>query len=166
MLGKLFSGQPDYFHGADDAAWVLLVNFFVGRWVGRAQFFKQLRQRGVFQLGAKFGIGGWRFAESFEKCFEIKPRSAAENGRPPARLDIRNGPLRVPDKLGGIKSFVQIADIQQVVRHAGAFAGRGFGRADVESAIDLHGIDGDDFAADFFRERQRDGGFTRCRRAS
>ena len=45
------------------------------------------------------------------------------------------------------------------MRHAGAVGGRWFGRADVESAINLHGIDGDDFAAEFFGEPQRDFGF-------
>jgi len=36
--------------------------------------------------------------------------------------------------------------------HTGAVGGRRFGRADVESAIDLHGIRGDDFAVKLFRK--------------
>jgi hypothetical protein len=50
------------------------------------------------------------------------------------------------------KFSVQVADVNEVMRHAGAFGGRRLGGADVESAINLHGIGGDDFAADFFRE--------------
>ena len=38
------------------------------------------------------------------------------------------------------------------------FGGR-FGGADVEAAIDLHGIDGNDFAADALGELQSDFGF-------
>ena len=46
-----------------------------------------------------------------------------------------------------------------MMRHAGAFGGGRFGGADVQAAIDLHGIDGNDFAADLFRQSQGDGRF-------
>ena len=67
--------------------------------------------------------------------------------------------LREPDELRGVKGLGQVADVDQVMRHAGAFGGRRLGRADVESAIHLHGIGGNDFAADLFGEMQRDLGF-------
>ena len=76
-------------------------------------------------------------------------------GRSFARLDFCNSLLREPDELRGVKRLVQIADVNQVMRHAGAFGGRRLGGADVQAAIDLHRVHGDDFAADFFRERQR-----------
>ena len=76
-----------------------------------------------------------------------------------ARLDFHRGAMREPGELRGVERFGQIADVNQVMRHAGAFGGRRFGRADVESAIDLHRVHGNDFAADAFGELQRDLGF-------
>jgi hypothetical protein len=76
-----------------------------------------------------------------------------------ARLDFRDGQLRAADELRGVEGFGQIAEVNQVMRHAGAVGGRRLGRADVESAIHLHGVGGDDFAAELFRERERDCGF-------
>ena len=132
------------------------VNFFVGRRVAFAQFGQQIFQRRGFEFGAQFGIGGRRFAESFKKGFEVKSGAAAKNRHAPARLDFRHGAMREPGELRGVERFGQIADVNEVMRHAGAVGGRRFGRADVESAIDLHGIGGNDFAAELFREAQGD----------
>jgi len=52
-----------------------------------------------------------------------------------------------------------------MMRHALPFLCRGFGRADVQAAIDLHRIDGDDFAADPLCQRQRSAGFSNGSRA-
>ena len=74
-------------------------------------------------------------------------------------LDFRDGDFREPDELRGVEGSGQIADVNEVMRHAGAVGGRWLGRADVESAIDLHGIGGNDFTAELFREAQGDFGF-------
>jgi hypothetical protein len=79
-------------------------------------------------------------------------------------LNFGNRRLRAPDELRGVEGFMQITNVNQVVRHAGALDGRRLGGAEVESAIHLHRVHGDDFAADFFREREGDLGFSnRCR---
>ena len=151
--------KPDHFHGADDAARVLAVNFFVSRRVAFAQFGQQIFQRRGFEFGAQFRVGGRRFAEPFEKGLEIKSGAAAKDRHAAARLDFRHGAMREPGELRGVERFGQIADVNEVMRHAGAVGGRWLGRADVESAIDLHGIGGDDFTAELFREAQGDFGF-------
>ena len=48
-----------------------------------------------------------------------------------------------------VEGFGEVDDVDEVVRDALAFFEGGFGCADVESAVDLHGVDGDDFAVEF-----------------
>ena len=79
LLGKLFAGQPDDFHGADDAARIFLVNRCKRRRVAFAQFGQQIFQRRGFQFGAQGGVAGGRVAKAFEKRPEIKPGAAAKN---------------------------------------------------------------------------------------
>jgi len=160
LFGKLFAGQSNYFHGADDAARILFVNFFVGRRIAFFQFAQQRFKRRGFQFGAQFWICGGRFAESAQERLEIKSRAAAEDWNFISRLDFFDRLLREADELRGVEIFRQVADVNEVMRHAGALGGRRFGRADVESAINLHGIHRDDFAAEFFREAQGDFRFT------
>ena len=59
-----------------------------------------------------------------------------------------------PAKSGGIEWLGQLGYINQMVRHSGALLGRWFGRADVHAAINLHGIYGNNFSAQFFGEPQ------------
>ena len=61
--------------------------------------------------------------------------------------------LDLSEVFGRIERLVEFCDINQVMLHASAFGGCGFGGADVEPAIDLHGIHGDDFATDLFSEQ-------------
>ena len=68
--------------------------------------------------------------------------------------------MRQPGELRGIEGPGQIADVNEVMRHAGAVGGRRLGRAEVESAIDLHGIGGNDFATEQFRDAQGDSRFS------
>jgi hypothetical protein len=58
--------------------------------------------------------------------------------------------------LRGIEWRGEFSYVDQMVRDTAAFLRGGLGSAEVESAIDLHGIDGDDFAIQFFGERERD----------
>src|ERR1019366_7542454 len=164
LFGKLFAGEPDNFHGADDAARILSVNFLVGRRVEFAQFAQQRFERRGFQFSPQSGTGGRRFTQAFEKRLEIKPGAAAENRRPPARLDFGHRLFREANELRCVEGFVQIANVNEVMRHAGAFGRRWLGRADVQPAINLHRVGGDDFATDFFRERECNCRFSNRRR--
>ena len=79
LFGKRFSGEPDDFHGADDAARIFFVNFFVSRRIAFAQLFQQLFQRRGFECGAQFCVGGRRFTQAVKKSFEVKSGAATEN---------------------------------------------------------------------------------------
>ena len=63
------------------------------------------------------------------------------------------------DESGGVETFGQIHNIDEMMRHTGAFFSMKLGGSDVESAIDLHGIHRDDFAIKLFRENHGDAGF-------
>src|ERR1017187_644584 len=156
LRGKWFAAEPNHFHGADDAARVLAVNFFISRRVAFTQFGQQFFQRRGFEFGAQFRVGGRRFAKSFEKGFEVKSGAAAKDRHATARLDLHDSLMREPGELRGVERFGQVADVNEVMRHAGAVGGRWLGRADVESAIDLHGIGGNDFTAELPGKAQGD----------
>ena len=134
----------------------MFVNFLVSRRIALAQFVQQRFKRRGFQFGAQFRIGRGRFAESAQKRLEIKSGAAAENRGFVSQLYLFNRLLREPDELRSVKIFRQFADVNQVMRHARALGWRRLGRPDVESAIDLHRIGGDDFAADFFGKQKGD----------
>ena len=103
-----FARQANHFHGANDAARILSVNFFVSRRIAFAQFGQQFFQRHGFEFGAQFGVGRRRFAQPFEKGLEVKSGAAAENRHVAARLDFRDGAVREPGELRGVERFGQI----------------------------------------------------------
>jgi hypothetical protein len=74
-------------------------------------------------------------------------------------LDVRNSFLRELHELRGVERFGQFNDIEQVMTHASAFLEGGFGCANVQPAIDLHGIHRNDFAAKLLGQQQGDFGF-------
>jgi hypothetical protein len=165
LRGKRFASESDHFHGTDDAARVLAINLCKRCRIERLQLTQQICERRGFECGAQLFIGRRRVAESIEESLEVKSRAAAENRHAMARLDFRRGLTGEFDKPGRVEGFFQIHDVNQVMWHAGALGGGRFGGADVEAAINLHGIHRDDFAADCFGEQQRDFGFANGGRA-
>ena len=157
--GKWLAGEPDDFNGADDPARIAPVDFGEGGRVPLFQFAEQIRQRQRFQLGAKSGVGGRRVTDAIKKGLEIKAGAAAENRQTTARTDFVNCGMRKAGKLSRVERGVDISDINQVMGEAATFGGGRFGRPDVQAAINLHRIDGNDFAAELFGEQQGDLGF-------
>jgi hypothetical protein len=105
---------------------------------------------------AQSGIGRWRLGQSLKEYLEIQPGAAAQNRQPAPGLDVRDGAVRQLYESGGIERLGQVHHINQVMGHAGTLLRRGFGRADVQPAIDLHGIHGDDLAAELLGEPRGD----------
>jgi hypothetical protein len=98
---------------------------------------------------------GWRrFSKAMKICLEIKSGAAAENRQTAPLLDLRHGLPRQADKLGGIKGLIAFANVEQMMPNTGAFFAAGFGGAHVEAAINLHRIDGDDFALHSFGQEK------------
>ena len=104
-------------------------------------------------------IGQRRFTQAFQKCFEVESRSAAKDGHAAPRLDFRHGLSGQPGELRGIERLSHVHHVNQMVWHTGAVGGGRFGRAYVEAAINLHGVNGDDFTIEPFSQQQRDFGF-------
>jgi hypothetical protein len=83
----------------------------------------------------------------------------------PARLDAGGCGFGQGHEAGGVEGFVQPGYVNEVMGDALLLGGRRLGRADIQAAIHLHGIDRNDFAADAFGQFQGDGGFARRRGA-
>jgi hypothetical protein len=62
-------------------------------------------------------------------------------------------------KLGRIERGCEVYHVDQVVWDPGTFFQRGFGGAKVQTAINLHGIDRNDFAVKFVGQKEGDLGF-------
>ena len=60
-------------------------------------------------------------------------------------------------ELSGVERLGHVHHINQMMGHAGAVGARGFGGADVQPAIDLHGINGNDLSAELFGQQEGDG---------
>jgi len=159
LLGKWFAGQPNDLECAKDPARILAVDFFESDRVVPFQFLQQLRQRRVFQLCPQGGIGWRRVSEAFEENFEIKSGAAAEDRHATARLDFIHRQSSQLNEPGGVERLGHVGHIDQMVRDAFPFRRRWFSSTDVESAIDLHRIDRDNFATESFGQADRYGRF-------
>ena len=156
LPGEWFACLANDFDGADDAPGILTVNLLKRLGVVLGQFAHQVREWNLFQLGTKEGIGRRRVTQAFQKCFEVKARPAAQEWHATAHLDVGYGVMGPAGKLRGIERLGHIDHINQVMANALAFDWSRLGSADVQAAIDLHGIDRNDFAGDLFRDPQGD----------
>ena len=120
---------------------------------------KQLRQRRRFKFCPQARAGGRRFAQPLQKRFEIESGAPAQNRHAAALLYAGDRGLREPGELRGVKHLVEFDHINQMMRHRSSlFRGR-LGGSDVQAAIDLHCIDGNDFAVEAPGQREGHGGF-------
>jgi hypothetical protein len=158
--GERATSEADDFEGADDAAGVLAVDGLEGGGVALAEFVEEVGEGGGFEFATEVVVGGGGVAEALEEGVEIKAGTAAEDGEASAGVDVGDGGVREAGELGGVEVVGELTDVDEVVRDTAALGGGGFGGAEVEAAIDLHGIDGDDFGVELFGEAKRDGGFT------
>ena len=106
-----------------------------------------------------------RFAQPFQEGFEIKAGAAAQDRNTTPPPDVRASLARQSGESPRIERLAHLDHINQMMRHALPFVRRWFGGADVESAIDLHGIDGNDLAVEPLGQRQRHRGLAHGSRA-
>ena len=164
LLREWLAGQANDFDGANDTARVIAVNARKCFWIALVQFGKQLRRRELLEFGAQPEIGRWRLPDAFHPCLEVETSATAEDRDAIATVDFVGGPACVAEELGSIESFSRIKDVDEMMRQTGSFFRRGLGGADVQAAVDLHRVYGDDFAIEPFRELKGDFGFANSRR--
>ena len=92
------------------------------------------------------------FEQSFQERAKVKSRPAHHNREPAAPADFRQHARGCLAVIPRCEDFAGFGHVEQVVRNAAPLRDRDFPRADVETAIDLHGIAIDDFAPQLFRE--------------
>jgi hypothetical protein len=84
---------------------------------------KEFGERRGFQLGAQPVVGRRRVPEPFHERLEVKAGAAAQDWSVAARLDLRHQVIGESGELRGIEGLVEIADVDQVMWHAGAVGG-------------------------------------------
>lgn len=159
LFRKGFPGQPNDFDRTQDATRILTVDVFVGDGIARGEFGEKFGTGNSFELAAKLGIGGRRFSQTFEKRFEVKAGAATQNGKFAPAMNVRHGLLGQGDKLRRVESLGQADDVDEMMWHPLAFGQTRFAGADIEPAINLHGVHGNDFAVKLFSEKKRYLGF-------
>jgi len=78
---------------------------------------------------------------------------------PAARLDLSHQFLRPTHELEGGECLRGVADVEKMMGNGPPFRRGRLARPDIQAPVDLHGIGGDDFTAELFREAQGDFGF-------
>lgn len=129
----------------------------------------EMLQDAMKMAGAVLGGGGAealaeifgalrQVGETFEKSAEIETGADSEDGETIAGAKIGEhceGAFAVITSSGGFAGF---DDVEEVMGDGGAFACRGLGGADVETAIELGGIASQNFTAEFFGEVESESG--------
>lgn len=96
---------------------------------------------------AEFPIGGGALKKSADQGFQVKRRSAHEQGPFALLLDFRDFGVSIVEELRNAVVLVWIQDVDQVVGDLNAGLRVWFRGSDVHTTVDRHGIDGDDFSA-------------------
>ena len=89
--------------------------------------------------------------------FQVLSGKALSDARPPA--------ARQSQEAGGIKRLIAVHHIDEMMRDRGALSRGRFRGANVQTAINLHRIGGDNFTAELLGEQQGNLGLTHCGRA-
>jgi hypothetical protein len=156
--------QPNHFHSADDSPRILAVDSLEGCRIFLFQLSQELVERSLLECVTQLQVSGRRVAQSFEKGFEVEPRSPAEDRNTSSIFNELHGGLRETDELRGVERLTYLRDIDQVMRNTSAIFRRRLGRSNIHATIDLHGIDRDDFAPKLLGQEQSHFGFAyRCR---
>ena len=86
---------------------------------------------------------------------DIKSRASADDGNMAVCIDLPAGCICILLKHGRIELFVDIQNVDQVMRHALHLSGRDLGCPDVHAAVDLHAVGGNHLSPDFFCKSDR-----------
>ena len=144
--------------GVDDTARIAAVDFSEVHGVGLSELVEQgvesealiVRQDGSADVG---GYGG-DVVDALADGVDVHHRSAGEEDGRVGREKGRKEGQSVRFIACGAVRFGGVEEVDEVVRDAGAFVGRGGGGADGHAAIDLSGVGREDGAAEVFGQPQ------------
>ena len=123
------------------------------------EFGQQTAKGRGLKLCAQRSIGRWSFAQTLQKSFEIKAGASAKDGHAVATLNLGDLGSGKFYEFCRIEMLLQIQNINEMVRHTQTFRERGFRCPEIQPSINLHGINGNDFAAEAFGQEKSDVGF-------
>ena len=112
--------------------------------------------RDPLQAGPQRLVAGRSFEQPLQQRPQVEAGPPRHDRKPPARPDPRDRRARQARVVGGGEAGVRLDDVDQVVRHARPLRGRRLGAADVEPAVDLEAVAGDDLARVLAGEAQRE----------
>ena len=97
----------------------------------------------------------WNVGQALKQGAQIQAGADSENRKARARPQIgENGESHLSITARG-RGFFRSEYVNQVMRNSAAFCHSRFGRADVKATIELRGVAGHYFAAEFFRQPNR-----------
>ena len=128
------------------------------------QVLQAVRVGAGFQARAQFLRARRGVGKTFEQSAQIQPGPDGQDGKPRALAQVFQDGNRSRAVFARREWETRVHQVQQVMRNAAAFFERGLGRANIETAIDLRGIAGQDIALQFAGQRHGERGFAGSRR--
>jgi len=95
-----------------------------------------------------------------EQRAEVKTGTAAENGEAAASGDLRKQGADFGDEITGGENVGRGAEVDEMVRDAALTREWHFGRSDVETGVNLNGVEIDNLAVKAFGKGESQGGFS------
>ncbi len=99
--------------------------------------------------------------ETGEQGAQVEARPSGDDGQAPAAPDVLQRVPRQPRGVGGGEGLVRLDHVQQVVPHLPLLLRGRLGGADVQAAVDLLAVAGDDLAAPLARQPHGQGALAR-----
>ena len=165
LSGGGLPGLPNDFQSADDAPEVFWIDLRKQQGVFSAKFLQKFFRGRLLQLASQGGVTGGEVVQSFAVGFEVESGASAEDWELLSLFDFADGLGCSIDKLPGVECLAKIGNVDQVMRDEGSLLRRRFRRADIKSAIDLHGVCGNDFSGNFSGQLHGQVGFSHRRGA-
>lgn len=155
--GQLAAGLAPDGEGADDADGVLEIGGGGPSGIDGLDFCLQLRQIECFEICADDGVGRGRVDQSLAEGAEVESGASDPDQAAIIFLCLGNDGGGVFEVIADREGIGGIDEIEQVMSNSGLiFEGR-FGGADIETAIDLEGIETTNVPRKFFREGKGEG---------
>ena len=107
--------------------------------------------------GAYGRIGAGQIRQPLAQRPRVHHGPTHHQGQAAAPGDVGNGGGGVAQEIGGGIGVGGVAQVDQVMGNLRTLCGAGLGRANIESAVDLRGIDGDDLQVQLARQIQGKG---------
>lgn len=147
-----FAGELVYFEGTNDAFLIVGVDAGGGLGIDLGKSLMKGGEAGLGDFGAKLvadgGIGAGAFEQAVEEGFDVHGRAADGDDGPALGRDDGDCLSSQIQKTVHAEGFGGLDDVDQMPGDLLSFFERGLGRADVHAAINLHGINTYDFAAE------------------